>query len=100
VQGFSTGLPTATSGKLVAKRQLSPLVPTLSSVYPQAYAQTYPQFAGKRDGIAGKPLKSAKNAATSAWLVILKNLPTAYAQACTQAYAPLVQWLAHRVIHT
>jgi hypothetical protein len=100
VQGFSTGLPTATFGKLVKKRQLSPLVPTLSSTYPQAYTQTYPQFTGKGDCIAGKPLESVKNAATSAWMVILNNLPTAYAQACTQAYAPLVQWLAHRVIHT
>jgi len=50
---FSTGLPTATPGKPVAKRQLSLLIPGLSSAYPQAYAQTYPQCSDKRRCAAG-----------------------------------------------
>ena len=96
---FSTGLPTATRGKPVAKRQLSLLIPCLSSAYPQAYAQTYPQCGDKRRDDARGERQSKEKAATGACQAAGRNLPTAYARACTQAYPLLVQRLTHIVIH-
>lgn len=97
---LSTDLPTCTRGAIGARWHLSLLTPRLCSTYPQAYAHSYPQLAGKQGCAAAARHQSQGKGTTGAWQARQGTLHTAYAQACPHTYPLLADGLTHIVIHT
>ena len=96
---FSTGLSTAAYGKAAMKSSYPNLYPD----YPALVRRLTHRLIHNRGVNAAAALaasyKSKEKGVRGACQVRGRNLPTAYARACTQDYSLLVQRLTHIVIH-